>query len=353
MLNKVAVIIPSLEPDEKLLSLLKELTVYGFEHIFVINDGSGRQYQSYFDAAQQQYHCRVIMHSVNLGKGRALKTAFNCILTEYPQIEAAVTVDSDGQHRLNDIVTVAQSALDNPDSLIMGCRDFFSKNRTIPARSRFGNVMTHYALKILCGIKLSDTQTGLRGLSRPLMKAFMTTKGERFEYEMNMILDAKEKGISIKEVPIETVYIEENQTSHFNPLKDSFRIYAVFSKFIAASVSSFLIDIVLFTLFNIILTHWLQPAMSIVISSYSARVLSALFNYIINKNKVFKNNTAGFGTLVKYAVLCVAQVTISAFATKWLFQLLHISATVIKIVVDILLFLVSFQIQRGWVFKKS
>ena len=355
--KRVSILIPSLSPDEKLLSLLGDLRAAGFEHIVVVNDGSTAEYDEYFKKAREQYGCTVLTHAVNQGKGRALKTAFNYLLSECPACEAAVTVDSDGQHRIHDVRRVAEETLAHPDSLVMGCRDFSSKNENIPARSRFGNVTTSRVLRLFCGIRLSDTQTGLRGFSPRAMRLFMKTKGERFEYEMNMILDAKENGMDLREVPIDTVYIEENKTSHFNPLKDSLRIYAVFAKFIVASLSSFVVDILLYTLFLWLLMTALPLTSSqeqaIVVATYAARVLSALFNFFVNRTTTFKSKAGLGGTMLRYAILCVVQVTASAFATSGLFTLLGWNATLLKLIVDVVLFVLSFGIQRSWVFRKK
>ncbi len=349
--SSVAVIIPSLSPDEKLLTLLGDLRKAAFETIVIVNDGSSEQYASYFETARDTFGCTVLTHAVNQGKGRALKTAFNYLLNQ-SEVRHAVTVDADGQHRIADIMAVAEVTLENPNSLVMGCRDFSSNNQDIPPRSRFGNRTTSRVLRWICGISLSDTQTGLRGFSPAAMRRFLATKGERFEYEMNMILDAKDAKISLLEVPIETVYIEENRTSHFNPLLDSLRIYAVFSKFILSSVLSWVIDIGLFAfLFWLWCLLGLREDIGIVASAYIARAASAFVNYSVNKNRVFKSSDSGHGTLLRYAILCVCQITISAFATKWLVSLFTLNATPIKIVVDILLFVISFRLQRGWVFR--
>ncbi len=352
----ITIVIPSLSPDDKLLSLLKDLRAAGFEHILLVNDGSEPAYDRYFHAARDEFSCTVLTHAVNQGKGRALKTAFNHLLAHCPHCRGAVTVDADGQHLVRDIQKVAQETLEHPETLVLGCRDFSPANEGIPPRSRFGNVTTSRVLRLLCGITLSDTQTGLRGFSPATMRAFMKTNGERFEYEMNMILDAKEHGFALREVPIETVYIEENRTSHFNPLKDSLRIYSVFAKFILASFSSFLVDIGLYALFCWLISKALLPAMAmenvIVIATIAARVLSSLFNFFVNRKGVFKDNSSAGGSMARYAVLCVIQMLLSAFGTRYLYMLINDGRTILKIVVDTVLFLVSFRIQRGWVFKK-
>lgn len=347
--KKIGIIIPVFEPDEKLLNLLEDLNNSGFDDIIIINDGSGAKYHYYFQKAENNHKCTVLQHNVNQGKGRALKTAFNYILNEREDLIGVITVDSDGQHKVHDIEKCCKALYENQHKLIMGCRNFLDKNCNIPFRSKFGNIITNIVLKMFCGINLSDTQTGLRGFSNDLAKTFMKTKGERFEYEMNMVLDANKNKIEILEVPIETVYIEENRTSHFNPLLDSIRIYSVFAKFILSSISSFLIDIILFSLLISCLKN-LIPSY-IFVATYIARIVSAIFNYSINKSKVFENNANGPKTLAKYAILCIIQVTLSAFLTSYLFNLTHVNVTLIKVITDVVLFLISFRLQREWVFK--
>ncbi|MBR5540466.1 MAG: bifunctional glycosyltransferase family 2/GtrA family protein [Clostridia bacterium] len=352
--RSVAIIIPSLNPDNKLLALLADLREAGFTRLLVVNDGSSAEYDDYFNEARNSYGCTVLRHAVNQGKGRALKTAFNYLLNEDEPCPGAVTVDSDGQHRITDTIAVAKEVIDYPDSLIMGCRDFSGNNPNIPARSRFGNRTTSRVLRLLCGIALSDTQTGLRGFSSHTMRRFLATKGERFEYEMNMILDAHECDIALREVPIETVYIEENKSSHFNPLVDSIRIYSLFLKFIVVSLSSFVVDIIAYTLLLMVL-GLLMPTVAtelrIILATYAARVLSGLFNFTVNKQTVFKSHGKIGTRLLKYCLLSVVQVSLSAFATSGLFALLNWNATLLKLIVDGILFLLSFRIQRGWVFK--
>lgn len=347
--NDIIIIIPSLEPDEKFLNLLENFREHGITEILVVNDGSSKEYNHYYETAKNKYNCRILKNAINLGKGCALKYAFNYILTECPQYIGAVTVDSDGQHTYEDTLKCMNALREHPDSLIMGCRNF-TKENGIPFRSSFGNQLTRMVIQIICGIKVSDTQTGLRGFSRNLMEAFLNVDGCRFEYEMNMLVEAKEQNIPLLEVPIETIYIEENRTSHFNPVKDSLRIYKVFGKYILSSIASFLIDIVLFTLLVALLKerHILNY---IIYATVCARIISSLFNYTVNKNNVFKSNSKN--TLVKYYILCIIQMLLSALGVKVLFSIFNTNESILKILVDTILFIISFNVQREWVFKKG
>lgn len=183
--ESIAIIIPALDPDERMVSLVGQLHDDGFSNIILVDDGSLIANRKYFKTCKETCHCKIIRHVVNFGKGIALKSAFNYILEQRPDIKGAVTVDCDGQHVLPDINTCAKLTYEHPDSLILGCRQFDDKE--IPLRSRFGNKLTRQMIRLLCGIHVSDTQTGLRGLPTPLIREhFANVKGERFEYEMNI-----------------------------------------------------------------------------------------------------------------------------------------------------------------------
>lgn len=359
----IAIIIPALDPDERMVSLVRELHQAQFRNIILVDDGSKIENRKFFKMCKEDYGCKVIRHVVNFGKGMALKSAFNYILESRPDVRGAVTVDCDGQHVIGDILTCARLTWENPDKLILGCRRF--DHREIPFRSRFGNIMTRQVIRLLCGIHVSDTQTGLRGLPTPLIaRVFANTKGERFEYEMNMLIAAKENLIPIEEFPIQTIYLDENSSSHFNPFLDSIRIYKVFLKFMLSSLSSFVIDIALFSLLGVVLRPWIPDSVVVfsgcvfggslltLLRTVISRLVSSLYNFFINKKQVFKNDSHSPSILVKYYVLCVVQLLLSWLLVDHMLGFITYR-TIRKCIIDTLLFTVSFQIQREWVFKKS
>lgn len=358
----IAIVIPALNPDERMVHLVKDLTEAGFQNIILVDDGSEISNRRFFKACKEDYNCRIIRHVVNFGKGMALKSAFNHILDNRPDIMGTVTVDCDGQHVISDIITCAKLVCAHPDSLVLGCRTFDDKS--IPFRSRFGNKFTRRTIQLLCGIQVSDTQTGLRGMSRELLKDyFAATKGERFEYEMNMLLCAREHMIPIEEFPIQTIYLENNESSHFNPFIDSIRIYKVFLKFLLSSLSSFVIDIALFYLLGAIFRpligdHAQVALFSIHITwltllrSVLSRLGSSLYNFTINKRQVFRNDSKDYSILVRYYILCICQLLISTILVEHALTFIF-SRTIRKCIFDTILFTISFQIQREWVFKKK
>lgn len=350
----IPVIIPAYEPDEKLIILLRALLREGIRHVVVVDDGSGVQYEPLFIQAETVENCTVLHHAVNLGKGRALKTAFNYCLWEYGDAAGCVTADSDGQHTPADILSCMRRLWEEPETLILGCRDFDAPE--VPARSAFGNKCTRKVFSYLLGVSVSDTQTGLRAIPISFMRELMRVKGERFEYETNMLIETKNLNVPILEVPVETVYIEENKTSHFNPIKDSVRIYLVFGKFLFSSLSSSVLDLLLFHLFCGML-HPLGEAVYgvpyIVAATVFARVISAIYNFLINYKVVFRSEAKLAVTAGKYCLLAVCQMLCSAFIVNALHGLTGGTEVLVKMPVDILLFFLSFVIQREFVYRRG
>jgi len=348
--DQVAIIIPSLNPDRRLLELLRDLTQRGFAHIYLVNDGSDPDRRVLFQKAVEDYHCHLMVHAINQGKGRALKSAFNAVLQSGLDLAGAVTVDGDGQHHIDDIDKCAKALYENPERLVLGCRDFNKKD--VPLKSKFGNVITRGFIKFFCGIKTADTQTGLRGIPMVHMKEIFSIKGEAYDFETAMIVETKIRNIKILEVPIRTIYLDGNQSSHFNPIKDSFIVYKMLLKFSLSSIVSFALDILIFTIAIFFLRH-LLPVMYVFAANAIARLLSSILNYRINKTQVFKHTEGNVGPLVKYFILCALQITASSLLVMGVYHFIKINESIIKVFVDLFLFFISFQIQQHFVFKNK
>ena len=224
-LNKVAVILPSLNPDHRFLEVAEGLIGAGFLHIVVVDDGSDAEHKKWFDDVRAYPQCHVLVHEVNKGKGRALKTAFAWCLENRPHIDGVVTADGDNQHRPADIRRCAQAMIDDPGKVWLGVRDFSLDH--VPARSRMGNTLTRGIMRLACGVSVTDTQTGLRAIPARDLPLMLRIPGERYEYETQMLLSLREAKVGIGEVVIDTVYIDENESSHFHPVRDSWKIYKI------------------------------------------------------------------------------------------------------------------------------
>lgn len=258
-----------------------------------------------------------------------------------------IQCDCDGQHHIDDVNECVALLRHYPDRFILGVRDFSNKN--IPFRSRIGNNFTTLVFKFFCGLDIKDTQTGLKGIPVSFIPKLMETSGERFEYASSVLLEAKEQGIEIMQFHIQTIYINGNETSHFNPLLDSVRIYLLIFKYLMSSLSSFIVDIIVFTVFLSILRE--KTDEYIILSTYMARTISCTYSFIVNKKFVFHNRSTLFPAAFKYIILCIIQASLSGIFVNEFVRLTSWHEVICKVVMDTILFFFSFQIQNIWIFK--
>ena len=363
-LDSCALILPSLNPTEKLCGVVESAMQAGFTNIILVDDGSDAAHKAPFESCAALPGVTVLTHDVNCGKGAALKTAFNYLLKKREDILCAVTADGDGQHLAKDILACAQALGKAPGTLIMGCRNFDLPY--VPPKSKKGNKITCSIFRICCGIRLSDTQTGLRAAGREHFPALLDIGGERYEYETNMLLEFHRLGIPFTEVEIDTVYEDNNSGSHFRPVRDSARIYKLilafvfrrlfrFFKYILSSCAASVIDLGAFWLLHLLLGGLLGE-IAVGVCTALARAISSFVNFNVNRRLVFSSGENYGRTMVRYYILCVLQLCVSATLVWLLGKLFSASAswllTVLKAVVDTCLFFASYQIQRRWVFKK-
>lgn len=349
-LCEITAVIPSLNPDKKLIDVALGVSKAGFGCVVFIDDGSDEGHKHFFDEAAALCPNSVLLrHSRNLGKGRALKTAFNYFLESRKSDIGLVTIDGDNQHYIDDIIATAQRLYEKPDSLVLGCRSFNQDG--VPKKSSFGNKATAFFIRLLCGINISDTQTGLRGISSSFVYKLLSVSGERFDFETNMLIEAKQNNIPFEEVKIRTIYFDDNVQTHFNPLRDSILIYKLIFKFFGSGIASTLLDFLIFLLINNALFSVVPREYSLLIATISARLCSSLFNYFVNKNLVFGNRSTPKTTIIKYYTLCLIQTGASYGGVLMLSRLVILPDFVSKLIVDTVLFFISFQIQREVVFK--
>lgn len=369
--DQIAIVIPALEPTPLLLDYTQGLLSYGFAHIVVVNDGSSAAYDKIFQAVGDLINCTVLTHQENLGKGAALKTGYEHILRELPNCQGIITADSDGQHAVNDVCKVAQKilknynlenhnlknqGLQNNHSLVLGSRDFSLPN--IPVKSRVGNRMSTILFWTLHGIWLTDTQTGLRGFSKNLLNEMLAIKGERFEYETNVLIHCVDKKIPIEKVTIQTIYEDNNQGTHFQPIKDSISIgKALLSRLgrymLSSGLSTFVDLAMAFMLFDLLLGVTNDEHTRITAAVILARLCSMVVNFTLNKRFVFCEKDGGKYALGKYLSLCFVNMILASQMVYFGHFALGFGEKMSKILTDTLLFLMNFQIQRIWVFAKK
>ncbi len=336
------VVIPAYKPESALLTLVDTLGNAGFS-LIVVDDGSGEAYANLFQTLANRSFVQVIYHAVNLGKGQALKTAFNAFLMQFPNsCPGVVTADADGQHLPFDIHHLARSLKENPHALSLGVRTF---KKGVPLRSRFGNNLTRFIFRLLLGKSLQDTQTGLRAIPREFLKKLIGMPTQGYDFELDMLISASKQKIKFLEVPIQTVYIDANKSSHFNPLIDSLKIYFVFFRFLLFSIISGLIDFFAFS-FGFMLTE------KIFLSETLARLFSGTCNFLLNKELVFKSKQNFFPEALKYSLLCGVNLI---FSYTLITSLVYFGANVFlsKMLALIGLFIANFAIQKLLVFSRS
>lgn len=357
---KKAIILPVLNPDIKFTNFVNELISNGFEDIIVINDGSAPEYDVLFKEAAKNESVTVLVHEVNKGKGAALKTAFAYLYENRKDIDFAITCDGDGQHTVASINKCIASYKIKPGSVIIGGRDFNSPD--IPARSRFGNKLSSKVFKFACGIELKDTQTGLRVIPAEWFDDFSRLKGDRYEYETKMLIEIVNKNIPYYEEPIETIYIDDNSSSHFNAVRDSIKIYIIvlgyFLKFALSSIISWSSDIAIYAILQAIMEHNsnLSVATQVLIGTVVSRVVSSFVNYMINRKGVFKSTDGVRKTLFKYYILAFCQMCASYLLVSFFVNILHVNGVLellVKCIVDLCLFFFSYNIQRKVIFKNK
>lgn len=353
--SEIIALIPAYNPDKGMIDLIEDLAVH-FSHIVIVDDGCDEGYKQIFEKAEVYPQVKILRHEENKGKGRAIKTGFAYILENYTDALGVVTLDADGQHTVADTLKCCERFREDPESIVFGCRDFAS-DINIPARSRFGNRLTSRLMKYFCDIKLSDTQTGLRVHAMSYLPKLLEVAGERYEYEMNVIFYLKEIGVPFAEVPIEVIYLNNNESSHFNPIVDSFKIYKVFFKFCISSFGSAILDYLIFILMVWLLGKYAAEGSFaliyyIEISTVVARICSGLFNYNFNR-KIFQSREGVVSSGTRYLILWLVQMCISALLVKALVLLAGGFEWLLKPLVDTTLFFVSYKIQQLWVFRRK
>jgi glycosyltransferase involved in cell wall biosynthesis len=339
---KPLIIIPAYQPTHELIKLVEDLTTDPDQKIVVIDDGSTSEYQTTFDDISKRFTAvEILRHAVNLGKGQALKTGFNHFLVHYAKdFPGVVTVDADGQHVKDDILRVSQALQTHPQVLCLGSR---ISNGHVPFRRLLGNKLTIQVFKLVTGVTLKDTQTGLRGIPTSFLSELLHSKETGYDFELDMLIRIAQKGYTFYEIPIQTIYMENNQGSHFNYLRDSFKIYFVFLRFSILSLATAAIDYLIFVL---IFLYFHNLLLGIVL----ARLVAGTFQFTIGKLWVFKSSNKLIGEAIKYTVLVIGLMLLSYGLITPMVIYLKLSPYISKVIAEGSIFLLSFAAQNLFVY---
>ncbi len=331
------VLIPAYEPGDSLVTLVKQLrNVSSSPEILVVDDGSGPDYDEIF-ALARIHGAEVLRHQVNRGKGHALKSGFTYAMRRFPG-EVVVCADSDGQHRVPDILRVAREVDAGSREMVLGGRRFTGE---VPLRSSFGNKVTSWLFGVLTGIPIGDTQTGLRAYPPGVLEWLISIPGERFEYELSLLLQAGRAGITIREIEIETIYLRGNASSHFRPIIDSWRVYRPLLAFAGSSLAGFAVDFVMLLVLMELTGHLL-------LSVLAARMVSATVNYLLNRHAVFRDGDRS--SPLRYAALAAGILAGNYLLLTVLTMIMPLPLA--KTLTEITLFGISFAAQRALVFTR-
>ncbi|QDT63419.1 bifunctional glycosyltransferase family 2/GtrA family protein [Calycomorphotria hydatis] len=339
---KPVVLIPAYQPNFSLANVIDSLLDSAeFEQIVVVNDGSDSSCDAIFEHVKTLPNVSVIGHAINLGKGAALKTGFNYIACHFPQTVGIVTADADGQHLPEDIHQVATALEEHPGSLILGARQFDGE---VPLRSKFGNSLTRKLYSLLVGATLTDTQTGLRGIPLRFATSLLRLNTRGYEFELDMLLESKYRNVPIQEVPIRTVYLDGNATSHFNPLLDSLKIYFVLLRFVGVSLLTAAVDYATFVLIY-------SFTQQILLSQIAARTTAIGINWFLAGRVVFHTQQSAKKTFPRFLALVAVLATASYGSILMLVRGLGLDVIVAKMLSELSIYFANFVIQREFVFR--
>lgn len=347
----VVIVIPAIDPDGKLNRLVDELRSRGFTRFIVVDDGSGGESEGLFSDLELDGVC-VLHHAANLGKGAALKTGLSAVRKLFPEVTHIVTVDADGQHLAKDVERVARAAEGSHDHVVIGTRDL--QDRNVPVRSRIGNAFSSIYFKLDTGLSCPDTQTGLRAIPVSLLSFALSVPGLRYEYEMNFLTAVAKRSIPLVMVPISAVYTDGNVGSHFSTMRDSLCIYGQFFRFAGSSLVCAVADLLIFALIAAVLD--LQIAALVTLATVAARMVSGVLNFTLNRCFSFHDlgSTSGNARTqgARYMTLFLVQMCASAVLVTVL-SVAPVPLVLVKALVDGLLFVMSYFVQRNWVFKRA
>lgn len=346
MEKQTVICIPAYKPTDALYVFVELLRRSGLQEIVVVDDGSGSSSYGVFNQLYRKVH--LITHVKNEGKGAAIKTGLQYIERMNREHLNIILCDCDGQHSVKDILNIKRTLDCHPDAdLILGKREFTGK---VPLKSKAGNILTRWIYTLSSGLRISDTQTGLRGFPGTMIPFLLNIKGNRYEYEMYMLLEAAKEKKQIIEIPIETIYIDNNSGSHFHPLRDSLLIYKSIIMYSCVSITSFGLDFALFMVIKGLTSSW-NPALSLFVSAFTARILSAGFNYQCNRKIVFKEN--GSHSLIKYTALVIGILIANYLLLLQINGVMQVPLLWSKLLAETILFAVSYLIQKHFIFKSE
>ena len=358
---KTTIVIPSYNPDVKLSMLVDELIMSGFSDIIIVDDGSDfgiRNVETTFEYVKEKAECTILHHPSNLGKGMALKTGFKFCMHNRNKDTIVVTMDDDGEYSIPDVNACLEIYEENhmeDKPVLIASRDF--KAGTYSTKRYIINKVAGIAMTYLCGVDIKDVQTGLRIIPVKYMKNLLKIEGERFEYEINMLVELKYNNIST----VEHIISKEKETTiryaDYNPIWDICRLIAVMLKYAVSSMAATALDVALFYLIILSMDDTLlnvDKSAGMLLATVVARVISSTFNCVVNKRTVFKSDEPMKRVIIKFYIFSLLRALVSYVmilgASYVLGSYADTATVIVKLIVDLILFFAGYGIQKKFIF---
>ena len=341
-MTRIVTIIPAYNPPASFLGLVNEILATVDWDIIIVDDGSGVGCKPIFEALPSRPGVKLLTHGINLGKGAALKTALNYGIARYGDDVVFVTVDADGQHSVKDMIALGLAGKQETTALFLGVRSLLFA--TTPLRSFAGNTLTRGLVYTLLGLRLRDTQTGLRAIPAAFAKKLLKIEANGYDFELEMLIMAQHMRLSIRQIAISTIYDKGNTTSHFKPIVDSAKIYAVLFQFFLISMFSALVD-------NLIFVSFVSAGVSTFRAYLLGRCIAAPFNFVLLRRYVFYSQRRFPALVAIYVITVIVFFLASNFLVGQIVSI-GISPVAAKMIVESAMFPLSFLIQRDFVFAQ-
>jgi glycosyltransferase involved in cell wall biosynthesis len=229
--DRFAFILPVYNHAATVAKVIKDAQALQFP-VFVVDDGST---DNTYDQIKEIPGIQILRHQLNQGKGAAIKTGFAAAAVV---ADWAITIDADGQHYPQDALKLINAIPADMRAIVVGAREGMA-GANIPWTSRFGRKFSNFWVWAAGGAILSDSQSGMR--LYPLPEAMLlTTIARRFQFEVEILVLARRKGLKVVETPVRVIYNPDGKRiSHFRPFVDFLRNAETFSRLIFTRIFFF------------------------------------------------------------------------------------------------------------------
>jgi glycosyltransferase involved in cell wall biosynthesis len=228
--GRFAFVIPVYNHAGSVAQVIQQALTLNFP-VFVVDDGSTDDTPNRI-AEIKGIH--IISHKKNVGKGAAIMSG---IIAASSVADWAITIDADGQHYPEDVLRLIAAIPEGMLPIVVGKREGMVGEH-VPWTSRFGRKFSNFWVWISGGPALLDSQSGMR--IYPLPQAlYLGTKARRFQFEVEILVRAKRKGVPVIEVPVRVNYNPAgSRISHFRPFVDFLRNSSTFTRLIFGRIFS-------------------------------------------------------------------------------------------------------------------